>query len=113
MMGSLLDGRTPFAACENPPRLEACFGDNGSPGLGLRQEMRENQRMAPGHRPPGRADRLVFVAVRVFHQDRADQVGPELARKAAPHQPFALEVAADLRPFAVNPAPAADAAIPA
>lgn len=75
--------------------------------------MGEYLRLAPSHWSVGRANRPVFVAVRVLHQDHAHLVRPEPTGKIAAGQPFALEVATDLRPVRVDGAAARETAIPA
>src|SRR5260370_18579382 len=112
-IGGSSNCRSPFARAKNPPGREAGLGDHRASGLRDRDQVGENARMAPGHRLLRRADRLVFVAVRVFHQDRADEIGPQLPREIAAREPFALEVAANLRPRGVDRAAAAEAAVPA
>src|SRR5580698_10711212 len=75
--------------------------------------MGEYHRMAPGHRLLRRANGAIFVAVRVLHQDRADEVRAQLARQIAPCQPFALEVATNFRPVGIDRTAAAGEAIDA
>src|ERR1700733_10059367 len=75
--------------------------------------MSEYHRMAPGHRLLRRANGAIFVAVRVLHQDCADEVRAQLARQIAPRQPFALEVTTNFRPVGIDRAAAAGEAIDA
>src|SRR5208283_2476841 len=73
--------------------------------------MGENARMAPGHRPFRTADRPIFVAVGVLHEDGPDEIGPQRSGEVAPRQPFAFVIAANLRSIGVDRAAAADAAV--
>src|SRR5271165_1058453 len=109
--GGRSDGRSPFARAEDPPGRKSGLCDHRSAGLGDRDKMSEDARIAPRHRLLWRADGAVFVAVRVLHEDRADDVGAQLPRQIAKGQPFALEVAADLWARGVNRTAAANATI--
>ena len=95
--------RLPWLTAEVRPLLFACLGD----------EMREDERMAPGHRLLRGANGAIFVAVRVLHQDSSDKIRAQLTRQIAKRQPFALEVTADLRALGIDRAAAAQAAIDA
>ena len=98
-----LNARTPFAGGENPPGHAA--PPSPPPSARTSPRRRDGRRRAGWRQAigfSGRADGPVFVAVGVLHQDRADEIGPELAGEVAPGQPFALVVAADLRSAGVD-----------
>ena len=59
--------------------MRPAFATTVRPDLATATRWANDARIAPGHRLLRRANGPVFVAVGVLHQDRADEVGPELA----------------------------------
>ena len=107
--GASSNRRSPFSRGEDSPRGKAGFRHHTPSGLGDRDQMGEETRLAPGHRARRRADGPILVRVVGLHQDRADAVGAKMARQIAAGQPFAFEIAAHLGSRRINGATRRDA----
>ncbi len=84
------------------PGLHTGFGDDDASGLGHGDEMFKDERVSPGHGFGRIADGAIFVAVGIFHQNRADAVGAQLRAERAVILPETFIVMADLRPVMVD-----------
>ena len=95
----------------NAPGFLARFGDDRAAFLGFGEKEFEDQRMAPGHGLFRVADRLIFVGIGIFHQNRADLVGAQGRGDGAFHHPVALIILTNVRALFVNLAAAAEHAM--
>jgi len=93
------------------PRFHARFGDNDAAGFGHRNEMFEDERIAPSHRLGRIADSAIFIAVWIFHQDRSDPVRAQLRAERAIVLPETFVVMTDLRAVQIDAATRAKVAM--
>jgi len=85
-----------MSVLENAPCAQSRFCDDEPSRFGLGDKVLKYERIAPGKRLFRVAYRVVLVAVRIIHQQRADLVGPQLRREATLLLPSAIIVTADL-----------------
>ena len=95
----------------NAPGFFARFGDDRAAFLRLGEKEFEDQRMAPGHGLLRIADGLIFVGIRIFHQNRADLVGAQSRWDGALHHPVALIILTYVGALFVDLAAAAEHAV--
>jgi hypothetical protein len=97
-----LNARPPFAGGMHAPGLHASLGNDDAAALCHGDEMLEDERISPRHGFGWIADSAIFVAVRIFHQDRADAIRAQLRAERAVVFPETFIVVADLRPVMVD-----------
>jgi hypothetical protein len=86
------------------PGFDASLGDDDSAAFRHGDKMLEDERRAPSHRLCRIADGAIFVAIGIFHQNRANPVWPQLRTHGAVILPKAFIIVADLRAIQIDSA---------
>jgi hypothetical protein len=86
----------------NTPSFHTGFGDDDAAALSHGDKVLENERITPGHGLGWIADSAIFIAIWIFHQDRADPIGTQLRAKRPVILPQTFIVVADLWPVMID-----------
>jgi hypothetical protein len=87
------------------PGFYASLGNDNASTFCHGHKVLKNEGITPGERLRRVADRAIFVTVRVFHQDRADAIWPQLRTKRPIALPETFVIVTNLWTIIIDVAP--------
>ncbi len=86
----------------NAPGFDTGFRNHDAAALCHGDKMFEDELIAPCHGFCRIADGAIFIAVRIFHQDRPDAVRPQLRTECSVVLPETFVIMTNLRPVQID-----------